>query len=105
MILGQVDEILVRTVERLLKVDRQCANRIMGSSKVSDNIDIWGEVIRSQCCARDDLDHITKFAGDESRSVSEGRNLFFTGGLKKSVMSKKGTLKKVISQSNARHVE
>ena len=75
VILGQVDEILIRTVQNLLKLDRQAANLVMGSSKVADNAGIWSEVIRNH--TKDpDLLWLVTHALSEINAVSADRNDF-----------------------------
>lgn len=73
--LGQVDEIMIRTVTRLLNVDREAANLIMGSSKVADNSGIWKEVIRNRTQDLDILWLVTH-ATAEIAGVSKDRNDF-----------------------------
>ncbi|MFC3324290.1 hypothetical protein [Mesorhizobium cantuariense] len=74
-ILGQVDEILIRTVAKLLNVQRGTANRIMGSTKVSDNAGIWAEVIRAKTTDEDTLWLVTHTLA-EIQIVSAARNDF-----------------------------
>jgi len=40
-IMGQIDDILLGTVTRLLNIDRPAAAKIMGSSRVADSVEIW----------------------------------------------------------------
>ncbi|MGO4640305.1 hypothetical protein AB4Z43_17895 [Mesorhizobium sp. 2RAF45] len=74
-ILGQVDEILIRTVATLLDIKRTAANRIMGSTRVSDNAGIWSELIRAKTTDLDILWLVTH-ALTEINDVSAARNDF-----------------------------
>ena len=70
VLLGQVDEILIRTVERLLNLNRQSANRIMGSSKVAENSHLGrGDPNRT---TDEDVLWLVEHAG--KWAVSAGRN-------------------------------
>lgn len=74
-IIGQVDEILIRTVAHLLTVERAAANRIMGSTKISDNAGIWSELIRAK--TKDDEIHwLVSHVMAEIQLVSAARNDF-----------------------------
>lgn len=74
-ILGQVDDQMVTLVAYLLKVDRPAANRIMGSSKVSDNSMIWSETIRNRTSDENTL-WLVQVACKEIQEISKGRNDF-----------------------------
>jgi hypothetical protein len=73
-ILGQVDDLMVETIARLLNVDRDAANWIMGSSKVADNTEIWEKVIKNRTADEDVLwliEHVKKEIVDISRSRND----------------------------------
>lgn len=76
VILGQVDEIMVRTVAMLLKIDRTAANRVMGSSKTADNMGIWYEIVRSHGPRKKEAAKFAKSAQTEAQDVAKGRNDF-----------------------------
>jgi len=75
IILGQVDELMVRTITDMLDVPRETANVIMGSSKVADNSTIWSKLIRDRYTDPDLLRYVD-FALKEIQEVSAGRNDF-----------------------------
>ncbi len=75
VILGQVDEIMIQAVKRLLNVDREAANAIMGSSKIGDNSNIWANCIRNRCDDEDVL-WLVEHANKEIQAVSTNRNDF-----------------------------
>jgi hypothetical protein len=74
-IIGQIDEEMVQTVCRILKIKREVGNAIMGSTKTATNGTIWKYLIEH---ATDDLDlrWLAKHAFDEMGAVSKGRNDF-----------------------------
>src|SRR5438128_2256334 len=74
-ILGQIDEVMIRTIERLLSVDRAAANYILGSSKIADNSGIWAQVIRNRTNDADTT-WLVAHALTEMEGVSKGRNDF-----------------------------
>ncbi|PBC02521.1 hypothetical protein [Mesorhizobium sp. WSM3860] len=74
-IIGQVDEILIRTVAHLLTVERMAANRIMGATKISDNAGIWSELVRAKTTDEKIL-WLVSHAMVEIQSVSAARNDF-----------------------------
>jgi hypothetical protein len=78
VILGQVDDLMVQTVERLLNVDRTAANIIMGSSKIGDNSAIWANVIKNRTADEDVLWFI-ELASKEIEVISCARNDFIHG--------------------------
>jgi hypothetical protein len=47
-IMGQTDNILLGTVARLLNVDKSAAREIMGSTRIENNVSIWGRVVENQ---------------------------------------------------------
>jgi hypothetical protein len=47
-IMGQTDNILLGTVARLLNVDKSAAREIMGSTRIENNVSIWGRVVRDR---------------------------------------------------------
>ena len=75
VIMGQIDDIMIQTVRPLLDVDRATANKILGSSKVADNVEIWASVIRNRTDDEDIL-WLVEIAIKEIQAVSEGRNDF-----------------------------
>jgi hypothetical protein len=77
-ILGQVDDLLIQTVERLLSVNRDAANKIMGSSKIGDNVAIWTNVINNRTSDEDVLWFI-EIASKEIEVISCARNDFIHG--------------------------
>jgi hypothetical protein len=74
-ILGQVDDLMIQTVERLLSVDRTAANIIMGSSKIADNSAIWASVIKNRT-ADEDILWLIEHAIKEIGLTSKARNDF-----------------------------
>ena len=76
VILGQVEEIMVRTVAMILTIDRGAANRIMGSSKTADNMGIWYEIVRSRGPRKQEAANFAKHATIEAQKVAQGRNDF-----------------------------
>jgi hypothetical protein len=81
-ILGQVDEIMIQTVGRLLRVDREVANKIMGSTNSAVNAAIWDRVIRNRTSEAETL-ALVSIAMPELTAVAGSRNDFihaqFTG--------------------------
>lgn len=53
VILGQVDEEMVRTVSGLISTDRETANAVMGSTNMENNTGIWAKLIAQRT---DDLE-------------------------------------------------
>jgi hypothetical protein len=81
-IMGQVDDIMIQTVRRLLDVNRAAANKIMGSTRSADNANIWAHVIRNRV-ADADMENLVALATAEINDVAQLRNDFihslFTG--------------------------
>jgi hypothetical protein len=74
-ILGQVDDLMIQTVEHVLNVDRAAANIIMGSSKIADNSAIWENVIKNRT-ADEDILWLIEHAIREIELISKARNDF-----------------------------
>lgn len=75
VILGQIDEEMVRTVSGLVMSDRPTAAKIMGSTAIANNSSIWAALIGIRSSDLDLLwlvDHAEK----EIAEVSKGRNDF-----------------------------
>src|ERR1700680_3611259 len=81
-IMGLADDIMIRTVARLLNVDRPAANKIMGSTNVRDNAAIWAHAIRNRINNPKVAAHVA-IAEGEMKDIAEIRNDFihalFTG--------------------------
>lgn len=81
-IMGQVDDIMIQTVGRLLNVDRAAAGKIMGSTRVEDNSAIWAHAIRNRI-SDTAIAELIAVAQKEIRDIAELRNDFihalFTG--------------------------
>lgn len=77
-ILGQVDDLMIQTVERLLLVNRDAANKIMGSSKIADNVAIWASIINNRA-ADEDVLWLIELASKEIEVISCARNDFIHG--------------------------
>jgi hypothetical protein len=75
VILGQIDELMIRTVQRLLSVQRDVANKIMGSTKFADNGKIWLTVIMERVSDPDIL-WLVNIANREFEPLSAARNDF-----------------------------
>lgn len=75
VIMGQIDEDLVRTVSGLIGTDRATADAVMGSTKVENNTTIWAKLI-SQRTSDLDILWLVELATKEFPAVSRGRNDF-----------------------------
>lgn len=74
-IMGQTDNILVGTVARLLNINRPAANKIMGSTRIADNVAIWANVIRDRCHVPD-VSMLVEIAEERIKELVEYRNDF-----------------------------
>jgi hypothetical protein len=75
VILGLVDDEMVKLVGELLRVSRSTANTIMGSSRIADNSQIWAAVIHERT-PDENLRSLVQHAQSEIQGISEGRNDF-----------------------------
>lgn len=73
VILGQVDEEMVRTVSGLIGTDRETANAVMGSTKMENNTGIWAKLI-AQRTADLDILWLVEVAMKEFPVVARLRN-------------------------------
>lgn len=76
VILGQIDEEMIRTVSGLIGADRETAQAVMGSTRMENNSDIWSRLI--QLRNKDNLDILwaVGHAMSEFPAVQQGRNDF-----------------------------
>jgi hypothetical protein len=74
-IIGQIDEEMVQTVCRKLKVKRAVGDAIMGSTKTSVSSSIWKRVVEGSA-KRKKIGYLVDHAMAEIKAVSEGRNNF-----------------------------
>jgi hypothetical protein len=87
VIMGQIDDMMIQTVQPLLGIDRAAANVILGSSKIGDNAAIWANVIRNRT-EDEDILWLVEIATKEIKNVSEGRNDFIHAVFTTQVLAK-----------------
>src|SRR6266446_1078776 len=74
-IMGQTDDIIVGTVARLLNIDRPAANKIMGSTRIADNVRVWAREIRNRS-QTSDVSKLVGIAKKRIKELAEYRNDF-----------------------------
>jgi hypothetical protein len=72
---GQIEWCMLGTVRQLLSVERPTAQRIMGSTSIANNAEIWLAIINESDCSAE-LKLLAETAYRRLASLSEGRNDF-----------------------------
>lgn len=72
---GQVEWMMQNTVRELLKIDNETVQRIMGSTSIATNAEIWIRLIRKKESRKSVLRHAEQALSD-IRELAEGRNDF-----------------------------
>lgn len=76
VILGQIDEEMIRAVSGLISADRATTEAVMGSTKTQNNSDIWSRLIRLRNKDALDILWAVDHAMTEFPAVQQGRNDF-----------------------------
>lgn len=76
VILGQIDEEMIRTVSGLINADRATTEAVMGSTKTQNNSEIWSRLVRLRNKGNLDILWAVQDAMTEFPAVQQGRNDF-----------------------------